>query len=295
MYIFRTDLAIESQEGLKKESESIHGVRLVEQKLRNGSMLSTVYVDTENASRYLKRPKGVYVTLEDASMLEREDNEETSREVAKTIRRMLHLNPDLSEAVDRSVLVVGLGNREVTPDSLGPSVINHLFITRHMIKEYGPYVFSDEKVGKISGIAPGVMAQTGMECEEIIEGIVEKIRPDYVLTVDALAARNARRLSRTIQFTNTGITPGSGIGNHRKAIDEKSIGVMVLSIGVPTVVDAATIVFDAMEEHSGNEIRRVDPKLNEMFVTSKNIDEDIRKLSDIISEGINIAFLGNNR
>lgn len=293
MYNFRTDLAIESQEGIKKESESIHGVRLVEQNLGDGATVSTVYIDTENASKYLKRPKGIYVTLEDSSIYEKEDHTDTSMEVAKIIRRILHLNSDLKQSVDKSVLVVGLGNQKVTPDSLGPSVIAHLFITRHILKEYGPYVFSEQNVSKVSGIAPGVMAQTGMECREIIQGIVKQTHPDYVVTIDALAARNVGRLGKTIQFTNTGITPGSGIGNHRNAIDSTSIGTTVLSIGVPTVVDAGTIVADNMETQE-LEQRRIDPKLNEMFVTPKNIDEDIRTLSDIISRGINIAFLGYN-
>lgn len=286
-------MAIESQEGMKKESESIHGVRLVEQDLQDGATVSTVYIDTENASKYMRRPKGIYVTLEDPTLYDKEDHEELSMEVAKIIRRILHLKSDLKQSVNKSVLVVGLGNQEVTPDSLGPSVIAHLFITRHILKEYGTYVFSEKNVSKVSGIAPGVMAQTGMECKEIICGIVNQTHPDYVVTIDALAARNVARLGRTIQFTDTGITPGSGIGNHRNAIDSKSIGATVLSIGVPTVVDAATIVADCIENVE-KENRRIDPKLNEMFVTPKNIDEDIRTLSDIISRGINIAFLGYN-
>ena len=209
-----------------------------------------------------------------------------------------------------SVLIVGMGNRDVTPDALGPRVIDNMFITRHIIKEFGKYAFGDEKVCKISGIVPGVMAQTGMECLEIVRGVVQETKPDFVITVDALAARNTKRLGRTIQLTDTGITPGSGIGNHRNALNEKSVGVPVISLGVPTVVDAATIVSDAMtslidamslssfeklDESERQELARelLSPQLNGMFVTPKDIDESIKRLSFLISEGLNIALLGN--
>jgi spore protease len=170
-------------------------------------------------------------------------------------------------------------------------------------------------VSKISGIVPGVMAQTGMECVEIVRGVVKETHPDFVITVDALAARNAKRLCRTIQLTDTGITPGSGIGNHRHALNQESVGVPVISLGVPTVVDAATIVNDTMynliaalnqsrELNSlGSSLESLDdaekyelirellsPSLNTMFVTPKDIDESIKRLSFTISEGINIAF-----
>jgi spore protease len=228
------------------------------------------------------------------------------------IRKLL---PEKSDAGEVSALIVGLGNRAVTPDALGPRVIDNMFITRHIINEYGRYAFGDEQVSKISGIVPGVMAQTGMECVEIVRGVVKETRPDFIITVDALAARNAKRLCRTIQLTDTGITPGSGIGNHRHALNEESVGVPVISLGVPTVVDAATIVNDTMynliaamnqsrEFNSlGSSLESLDdaekyelirellsPGLNTMFVTPKDIDESVRRLSFTISEGINIAF-----
>lgn len=178
------------------------------------------------------------------------------------------------------------------------------------MNEFGRYAFSDEDVSKISGIVPGVMAQTGMECVEILRGVVKETAPDLVITVDALAARNVRRLGRTIQLTDTGITPGSGIGNHRNAINRESIGVPVISLGVPTVVDAATIVADAMnslihamslsnlqglDERERQELARelLSPQLNGLFVTPKNIDDSIKQLSFLISEGLNVALLGN--
>lgn len=234
---------------------------------------------------------------------------EISMELAQIIRRLL---PDklLSKLQEASVLLVGLGNREVTPDALGPRVIDNMFITRHIINEFGKYAFGTEKISKVSGIVPGVMAQTGMECVEIVRGVVRETHPDFIITVDALAARNAKRLGRTIQLTDTGITPGSGIGNHRHALNEKSVGVPVLSLGVPTVVDAATIVSDAMtslieamslthleklDESERQELARVllSPQLHGMFVTPKDIDESIKRLSFLISEGLNIALIGN--
>ena len=218
-----------------------------------------------------------------------------------------------------SWLIVGLGNRAVTPDALGPRVVDNLYITRHIINEYGKYAFGKEHVNRVSSIVPGVMAQTGMESMEIVNGIVKETKPDVVIAIDALAARNTKRLNRTIQVTDTGINPGSGVGNHRHGLNEKSIGVPVIAIGVPTVVDAATIVNDtmfnlitAMNQSSelktlGNTLGELNetekyelirellsPNLNTMFVTPKDIDESVKRLSFTISEGLNIALIDHN-
>lgn len=297
-------------------------------------VVSTVVIETENAARAMGRPRGTYVTIEAPEMVEEDEgyHRDISLELARIIREMLpeeaaggdgakaeeentkeppaKLADKLAQGLDVSVLVVGLGNREVTPDALGPRVVDNLFITRHIMNEFGRYAFSDEDVSKISGIVPGVMAQTGMECVEILRGVVRETKPDFVITVDALAARNVKRLGRTIQLTDTGITPGSGIGNHRNAINRASIGVPVISLGVPTVVDAATIVSDAMttlieamslsdpqglDERERQELARelLSPQLNGLFVTPKNIDASIKTLSFLISEGLNVALLGN--
>ena len=216
---------------------------------------------------------------------------------------------------EQSVLVVGLGNRDVTPDALGPRVVSNIRITRHMIREYGRAALEGKKANEISSLVPGVMAQTGMETLEIIKGVVEESRPDVVLVIDALAARNTRRLSRTIQISDTGIHPGSGVGNHRNGITRETLGVPVISIGVPTVVDAATIVNDTMEEmvetlDASEKIRQLggalgtfnrvekqqmirellSPHLNTMYMTPKDIDETVKRVSFTISEGINIAL-----
>lgn len=318
-YPIRTDLALESQERLQKDNGQVKGVRLEEEKKDNGVVISTVFIDTENAAKAMGRPRGTYVTIEAPEMIEEDAgyHRDISVELAQILRQMVaqyesKVSDDLKEGMDVSVLIAGLGNREVTPDALGPKVVDNLFITRHIINEFGHYAFSDEKTSKISGIVPGVMAQTGMECVEILRGIIKETDPDFIITVDALAARNVKRLNRTIQLTDTGITPGSGIGNHRNALNKESLGIPVISLGVPTVVNAATIVADAMndlieaeansnedlqklDEHERQELARelLSPQLNGLFVTPKNIDDSIKSLSYLISEGLNIALLGN--
>ena len=204
---------------------------------------------------------------------------EISEVLAKCLRELM------GEEKERSILVAGLGNRDVTPDALGPEAVSNLLITRHLIREYGKQVMGTERVNQISGIVPGVMAQTGMETSEIIQGIVAQTEPDLLIVVDALAARSTRRLSRTIQLTDTGIQPGSGVGNHRSSLTRESLGIPVIAIGVPTVVEAAAIIYDA----SGN-CEQMPPHLNGMFVTPKNIDETIKQLSFTLSEAMNMAF-----
>ncbi len=311
-YPIRTDLALETQESMRDDEGEVRGVDFKEEKRDNGVTVSTVVIQTENAAKAMGRPRGHYVTIEAPEMVEEDEgyHREISIELARIIKQLLPEETISEDSLEASVLIVGLGNRDVTPDALGPRVIDNMFITRHIIKEFGKYAFGDEKVSKISGIVPGVMAQTGMECLEIVRGVVKETKPDFVITVDALAARNAKRLGRTIQLTDTGITPGSGIGNHRHALNEKSVGVPVISLGVPTVVDAATIVSDAMnslieamslsnleklDESERQELARelLSPQLHGMFVTPKDIDESIKRLSFLISEGLNIALLGN--
>ena len=217
----------------------------------------------------------------------------------------------LHEVLDRliqkeeKVLVVGLGNKEVTPDALGPLVVEHLFITRHLKKESLLQINCEKEV---SAIVPGVMAQTGMETQEIIRGVVEQTKPDVVIAIDALAARNSNRLNKTIQISNTGIAPGSGVGNYRQALTKETIGVPVIAIGVPTVISVPAIVNDSMqrifqilEQVNGNNVldtfteeeqlelakEIVDKDFASMFVTPKNIDEAVRRISFTISEAIN--------
>ena len=244
-YSIRTDLALEQKERFEADNVEISGVVLEENYDEEREIkITTVKIETENGAKTMGKPVGTYITIEAPNMAIPDEgyHEEISRELSKFLKTLLK-----KEKGDYSVLVVGLGNRQVTPDALGPYVADNLNVTRHIIKEYGKYAMGEEKVHLVSAVVPGVTGQTGMETVEIVKGIVQETKPDFIVAIDALAARNSKRLNRTIQIADTGIHPGSGVGNQRNAINRETVGVPVIAIGVPTVVDAATIVNDAME------------------------------------------------
>ena len=277
----RTDLALEARERFEEDVE-IRGVEVEEAYDEQRDIRVTVVrIRTENGAKAMGKPIGTYITLEAPRMSE--PDEDYHREVSEKLAGYLKKLLDVKN--EKSVLVVGVGNREVTPDALGPEAVNHLRVTRHVVREYGKAAFAREKVQLVSTIVPGVMAQTGMETLEIVRGIVAETKPDQVVVIDALAARSSKRLNRTIQISDAGIQPGSGVGNHRNSLTRETIGIPVLAIGVPTVVDAATIVYDATGDRSS-----VPPGLNGMFVTPKNVDEMIRRLSFTISEALKLAL-----
>lgn len=292
----RTDLALETTERFAEENAEIRGVEVHEEYDEEKDVRTTVVkIVTENGAKSMGRPQGTYITIEapELSTPDEDYHREISEEISTHLRKLIDLKKE------KSVLVVGLGNAAITADALGPQVVDNLMMTRHIIKEYGLRGIKHEKMHRISGIAPGVMAQTGMETAEIVQGIVSETKPDVVVAIDALAARSVRRLSRTIQITDTGIHPGSGVGNHRNGLTEENLQVKVIGIGVPTVVDAATIVHDSMahlldtlEETEQKEFldEMIAPNLYSMFVTPKDVDETIKYLSFTISEGLNIAF-----
>lgn len=292
----RTDLALETTERFAEENAEIRGVEVHEEYDEEKDVRTTVVkIVTENGAKSMGRPQGTYITIEapELSTPDEDYHREISEEISTHLRKLIDLKKE------KSVLVVGLGNAAITADALGPQVVDNLLMTRHIIKEYGLRGIKHEKMHRISGIAPGVMAQTGMETAEIVQGIVSETKPDVVVAIDALAARSVRRLSRTIQITDTGIHPGSGVGNHRNGLTEENLQVKVIGIGVPTVVDAATIVHDSMahlldtlEETEQKEFldEMITPNLYSMFVTPKDVDETIKYLSFTISEGLNIAF-----
>ena len=292
----RTDLALETTERFAEENAEIRGVDVHEEYDEEKDVRTTVVkIVTENGAKSMGRPQGTYITIEapELSTPDEDYHREISEELSTHLRKLIDLKKE------KSVLVVGLGNAAITADALGPQVVDNLLMTRHIIKEYGLRGIKHEKMHRISGIAPGVMAQTGMETAEIVQGIVSETKPDVVVAIDALAARSVRRLSRTIQITDTGIHPGSGVGNHRNGLTEENLQVKVIGIGVPTVVDAATIVHDSMahlldtlEETEQKEFldEMIAPNLYSMFVTPKDVDETIKYLSFTISEGLNIAF-----
>lgn len=294
----RTDLALEARESIERTEEEIRGVRVEEETKEEIQVhITKVVIETKNGARAMNKPMGNYITLEAPAMQEADEgyHREISEELARQVRSLI---PDADS--EQSVLVVGLGNREVTADALGPGVVDNLFITRHIVREYGKAAYNKERMNVVSSIVPGVMAATGMETAEIVRGVISQTEPDLVIVVDALAARSTKRLNRTIQITDTGIHPGSGVGNHRNGLTRESLGVPVIAIGVPTVVDAGTIVSDALErlvQESGEcvENLRTDclhtmAELNNMYVTGKDIDEVIKRLSFTISEALNIAL-----
>lgn len=295
----RTDLALEARESIDDADGSLHGVRVEEAYEKETDIRVTrVEITTKNGARAMGKPMGSYVTIEAPGM--QEPDEGFHREVSEALaRQLIKIIPDVGQ--EKGILVVGLGNREVTADALGPHVVDQLCVTRHIIREYGKAAYNKEQMHQISGMEPGVMAKTGMEAAEMIKGVVEQTRPDLLVVVDALAARSTKRLNRTIQITDTGIQPGSGVGNHRNALTGESMGIPVIAIGVPTVVDAATIVTDAFEkllEGIGEaerreclgECRSAFSELHNMYVTSKDIDAVIRRVSYTVSEGINLAL-----
>ena len=310
----RTDLALEAKESCEAKDGQPMGVRVTEQEDPEREIYTTtVVIETENGARVMGKPVGTYITLEAPNMSSPDEDyhAEISEALAGHIRALMRTEDDKR----KSVLVVGLGNREVTPDALGPEVVGNLRITRHMIRVYGRVSAELQQAAEVSALVPGVMAQTGMETLEIIKGVVDETHPQLVIVIDALAARSTKRLNRTIQITDTGINPGSGVGNHRDAINEETLGVPVIAIGVPTVVDAVTIVNDTMEalveeldrserlqrltgalgtlDHAEKQelIRElISSQLNTMFVTPKDVDETVKYLSFMISESLNKVF-----
>lgn len=294
----RTDLALEARESITEADSELRGVRVEEYYLEQEDIQVTkVMIDTKNAARAMGKAVGTYVTMEAPALVE--PDEDYHREISDCLaKELLEMIPGGDREL--SVLVVGLGNREVTADALGPQVVDNLFITRHVVKEYGKAAYNCSRMNLVSGMEPGVMAKTGMETAEIVKGVVSQTRPDVLIVIDALAARSTRRLNRTIQITNTGIQPGSGVGNHRNALTEEELGVPVIAIGVPTVVDAATIVGDALKKWLDEDMdkqfdsRLAFAELNNMYMTGKDIDAVIKRVSYTLSEGINIAMEKNN-
>lgn len=307
----RTDLAIETREFYSKQEnrEDIPGVEMDTDRKENYTV-TRVRVAEEIGARIIGKPVGNYITIEAPKLRDNDKDlhEEIGEVLAKEVSRIIKLN-------DQSVIMaVGLGNWNVTPDALGPRVVEHLMVTRH-IKEYVPDQI-DEGVRSVCAVAPGVLGITGIETSEIIRGIVDRVKPDLVIAIDALASRKMERISTTIQLADTGINPGSGVGNNRKELSLTSMGVPVIAIGVPTVVDAATMasdtidmVVDSLISESSKEgefynmlkdmeksekyklINEViSPYIGNLMVTPKEIDRLIDDISIVIANGLNIAL-----
>ncbi|MDF2633361.1 MAG: Germination protease [Pelosinus sp.] len=301
----RTDLALEVREMLTKEvSEEIPGV-LVETSEDEEVVITKVDITTSEAERTMGKGQGTYVTIEAQGL--RYKNTPLQEKIMKILADELVAMTKLSQKA--TVLIIGLGNRNITPDALGPRAIDKIVVTRHLQDLLSPELKGG--VRSICAIAPGVLGITGMETVEIVQGIVSKIKPDLVIAIDALAAASSRRVITTVQLANTGISPGSGVGNKRFGLTQESLGVPVIAIGVPTVVHASTIAMDTINtlqehapfaryfksmEHLSAEdrhkiVRQVLPEvLGDLMVTPKEVDRFIDDIAVAVAGGINQAM-----
>lgn len=309
MYNFRTDLALERKDVYQKANKlkQVNGVSSTEENIDNNIKVSRVMIETEEGEQALGKPKGNYVTIDIKKLkLAGEDEiQKASDTLSNELTRIIDSHTDKQG----EILVVGLGNIYVTPDALGPKVINEIDITRHIINYLPQYV--EEGTRAVSAISPGVLGTTGIETVEILKGIVDNVKPKLIIVIDALASRSIERISSTIQISDTGIVPGAGVGNTRQEISEKTLGIPVVAIGIPTVVELATLVSDGIdifisqlqEKAESNDYlnklqqndkyEEVKEALNvgeyNMIVTPKEIDELIENMKDIVARGINFA------
>lgn len=283
----RTDLAIEAAQLWREgagEAARLPGVTSGERQ-REGYAVTTVEILDQQGAQALGKPPGRYVTLE-LDALERREADAFGRAVRALAAE---LKPLLPSDPDAPALVVGLGNRAITPDNLGPKAADYTLVTRHLVEQVPEHFGSFHPV---AALAAGVLGTTGVESGELVRAVVDKIHPACVLAVDALAARSLKRICRTVQLSDTGITPGSGVGNARFALDAQSLGVPVIAIGAPTVVDAVTLTCDVLAEAGREEL---DPSALQgagegLVVTPKDIDTQIHDLSKVIGYGINLAL-----
>lgn len=310
MFNFRTDMAVERTDVYKKANniqKDIDGIE-VEKESQEDIEISRVKIINEEGEKALAKPMGNYITLDvkNIKLAEDEKIEQIAEVLANELRKVI--GQHISDTED--ILVVGLGNLYVTPDSLGPKVISDIEITRHIL-EYMPKLMAED-TRPVSAISPGVLGTTGIETMEILKGIVENIKPKMLIVIDALASRSIERISSSIQIADTGIVPGAGVENARKEISQKTLGIPVIALGIPTVVDLASITNDcinlfienlqekAMSNDYLNKLKEKDnyeeikealiPKDYNMIVTPKEIDKLIENMSKIVSKGINMSL-----
>ncbi|MBQ9757716.1 MAG: GPR endopeptidase [Clostridia bacterium] len=313
MFSRRTDLALEARELFFETGavlDEIKGVKAEEETSDAGIRVTAVEVLDKEGEEALGKEKGKYITIELPKGWTGEQlvYEDACNACAKEIKKLIK-----GYSLD-NVLVVGLGNRNITPDAVGPKTLDSVLVTRHLIR-YMPEEI-DSRLKKVCAIVPGVLGITGIETGEIIKGLADEVRPSLIIAIDALCSRSVYRVNNTIQLSNTGITPGAGVGNRRMALNKKELGVPVIAVGVPTVIDAATIAADAVdllirnmrESAGGNSgllkilkdaeqedrfllLKEVlGENIGDFIVTPKDIDEQAEELSRIIANGINIAL-----
>ena len=287
---YRTDLALEGVEELKNtgvEPGEKDGIVVHEKELESGMKVTWVEVTSVKGEALVGKPMGNYVTLEVEHLIDEEGKhqEQAVKALATLLSKMVKHNYYLK------VLIVGLGNEKVTPDSLGPVTVSKTKITSHLFRFFD--CDGAEDMSNVSGLAPGVSAITGMETADLIEKAVELTDPDVVIAIDALAARNMERVSTTVQITDTGISPGSGMGNMRKALNSQTLGRKVIAIGVPTVIDSKTVIREAAEEMNLSD-QQIDQYFEnrkmDMVVTSTDIDLVIKVFSDLIANALNLIL-----
>ena len=278
---FRTDLAVEAIENHKSAAALPH-VRQSDRMLE-GFAIHEVRILSEDAAREIGKPQGRYLTLElDALIRREEDAFPRACKALSTLLRELLPRPN-----DGPVLIAGLGNRMITPDAIGPQTADHVIATRHLVAQ-SPDIFADWR--PVSALAPGVLGQTGVETGEVICGVLDRVRPAAVIAVDALAAGRLSRLLRTVQLADTGITPGAGVGNARAALNEETLGVPVIAVGVPTVVDGATLAHEISSQLGQPACEALDDLSQPVMITTRDIDREVADISRMIGYAVNMAL-----
>ena len=278
---FRTDLAVEAIENHKSAAALPH-VRQSDRTLE-GFAVHEVRILSEDAAREIGKPQGRYLTLElDALIRREEDAFPRACKALSTLLRELLPHPN-----DGPVLIAGLGNRMITPDAIGPQTADHVIATRHLVAQ-SPAIFADWR--PVSALAPGVLGQTGVETGEVICGVLDRVRPAAVIAVDALAAGRLSRLLRTVQLADTGITPGAGVGNARTALNEETLGVPVIAVGVPTVVDGATLAHEISSQLGQPACEALDDLSQPVMITTRDIDREVADISRMIGYAVNMAL-----
>lgn len=283
----RTDLAVEAREIWNESTESTTELKGVEAYDSNtyGFKTTTVKILNEDGERELCKPKGTYVTIELDSYIKRENDSfnRGATAVSAELLKMMQLSDK------DTVLVVGLGNSAVTPDAIGPKAAENTMVTNHLVYNLPEYFGGFRPVAVLKA---GVMGTTGIESLELIKAVTEKLKPTLIIAVDALASRKLSRVCRTVQITDTGVIPGSGVGNSRAAIDKASLGIPVIAVGVPTVVDAGTLTADLSQQAGVNFLSAEDYNKfgGDMIVTPKDIDAKVNDISKLAGYAMNLAL-----
>ena len=301
---FRTDLAIERQDIFKKANNiltDIPGIKSENKKISDSINVYKVEVLDEDGAKSIQKPIGTYVTIDVKKMRNIQDDEKEKIAYAVSSELQQIINKQISKQDE--ILVVGLGNLYSTPDSLGPKVVQNVDVTRHIFKYLPQYVNEGDR--EVSAISPGVLGSTGIETQEILKGIVDNVKPKLIIAIDSLASKSVERISSSIQISDTGIIPGAGVGNKRRELSKQTLGVPVIAIGIPTVLDLATIVSEGLDlfienlqdKAMSNEYLNglkdrdnyedVKEMLNigeyNMIVTPKEIDELVENMKDIVA------------